>query len=598
MALEPIDYTTHCHAIEEAFQKVVRAADEEIDWLILSPNGQKQYTSEKQGSGFGEFLGSFEDSKVEYGLARVNPPGSDVQKLVLVGWCPDNAPMKSRASFASNFGVVANQVLKSYHVQITARDEDDLDENELLAKVSNAAGARYSIQTQGPTKTTSAPKPRPSPVPQKNEHKKTVVPEPKATAPPRVSTPPASKPAPQATSAEDDWDEPEVQERDLRSNPLKPNQSTWKPVGKVDLQKLIAEEKSKQDPRLVNSVKSETPAKLNAKDDIEKLRKDSKAQRDAEINRYLGTRAPSTTLPKRSEDMVVKGFQNEKSPAQIWAEKHQKQQPMTSEVSDSKPEEGDETDEEGHEEEDDTTNVSDVKSKFEKFNVAEPQIIKPGQTKAPASVTTEEQRQPTTTKKPIGTPLPGMHAEIENESEEEADDDDWDNEEDEIPASKPTLPTSTTSTSAAPPPAPSPRPSSKEPTPQPRATPPLPTRSTETTFVPPPPPRRNVPTPSASQEAESLESPNVTAELSEPEDIPVNIADQDEEESDEEQTKEDLPSAIADYDNEAEEHNELAFQEGDKIINIVFVDDDWWLGELESSGEKGLFPSNYVTLVE
>ena len=28
-----------------------------------------------------------------------------------------------------------------------------------------------------------------------------------------------------------------------------------------------------------------------------------------------------------------------------------------------------------------------------------------------------------------------------------------------------------------------------------------------------------------------------------------------------------------------------------------FVDEDWWLGESES-GEKGLFPSNYVTLEE
>ncbi|KAF7185063.1 Drebrin-like protein [Pseudocercospora fuligena] len=55
--------------------------------------------------------------------------------------------------------------------------------------------------------------------------------------------------------------------------------------------------------------------------------------------------------------------------------------------------------------------------------------------------------------------------------------------------------------------------------------------------------------------------------------------------------------AIAQYDYEKDEDNELALQEGERIINIEMVDDDWWMGE-NSKGEKGLFPSNYVELVE
>nr|2K3B_A Chain A, Actin-binding protein [unidentified] len=56
------------------------------------------------------------------------------------------------------------------------------------------------------------------------------------------------------------------------------------------------------------------------------------------------------------------------------------------------------------------------------------------------------------------------------------------------------------------------------------------------------------------------------------------------------------PWATAEYDYDAAEDNELTFVENDKIINIEFVDDDWWLGELEKDGSKGLFPSNYVSL--
>ena len=71
----------------------------------------------------------------------MSPPGSDVEKIIIIGWCPDSAPLKTRASFAANFAAVANNLFKGYHVQVTARDEDDLDENELLMKISNAAGA-------------------------------------------------------------------------------------------------------------------------------------------------------------------------------------------------------------------------------------------------------------------------------------------------------------------------------------------------------------------------------------------------------------------------------------------------------------------------
>jgi hypothetical protein len=55
--------------------------------------------------------------------------------------------------------------------------------------------------------------------------------------------------------------------------------------------------------------------------------------------------------------------------------------------------------------------------------------------------------------------------------------------------------------------------------------------------------------------------------------------------------------AIAQYDYTKDEENELELTEGERIINIEMVDDDWWIGE-NSKGEKGLFPSNYVELVE
>ena len=55
--------------------------------------------------------------------------------------------------------------------------------------------------------------------------------------------------------------------------------------------------------------------------------------------------------------------------------------------------------------------------------------------------------------------------------------------------------------------------------------------------------------------------------------------------------------AIAQYDYEKAEDNEVELVEGQYVTNIEMVDEDWWMGTNEK-GESGLFPSNYVELVD
>lgn len=55
--------------------------------------------------------------------------------------------------------------------------------------------------------------------------------------------------------------------------------------------------------------------------------------------------------------------------------------------------------------------------------------------------------------------------------------------------------------------------------------------------------------------------------------------------------------ALVQFDYEKAEDNELELKEGEYVTNIEMVDEDWWMGE-NPHGERGLFPSNYVELVE
>lgn len=55
--------------------------------------------------------------------------------------------------------------------------------------------------------------------------------------------------------------------------------------------------------------------------------------------------------------------------------------------------------------------------------------------------------------------------------------------------------------------------------------------------------------------------------------------------------------AVVQYDYEKNEDNEVDLIEGDYVTNIDMVDEHWWMGA-NKYGETGLFPSNYVELVE
>ncbi|KAK4229496.1 Drebrin-like protein [Podospora fimiseda] len=55
--------------------------------------------------------------------------------------------------------------------------------------------------------------------------------------------------------------------------------------------------------------------------------------------------------------------------------------------------------------------------------------------------------------------------------------------------------------------------------------------------------------------------------------------------------------ALVQFDYERAEDNEIELREGEYVTNIEMVDDDWWMGT-NAQGQSGLFPSNYVELVD
>ena len=541
--MEKLDLSTHAKEIKSNYDSVVRGESSYAIYTTLKDSSLKPTTL---GDGdIKDFVSEFEEGAVQFGILRVNPFGSDVQKLVLLGWCPDSAPIKSKVSFATNLSNVGKVL--HYHVEITARDSDDLDVDDIMKTVSNASGARYSIQSLTPSSSTGS-KFKPAPKPASN------------LSAPELSTPKPSpsiikpKPSlPPKKAEEDGWgDEEEIKERDFSKQPLETLPSAYKPT-KVDIDALRSGKPSLPVDDKVHAKEEDKPTKpvsplpqsatisINPSGALTSLPKPKPS--NSVLSRFnqevvkpeFGTKVPTFgSNPAKDSSRLVGGASrnfassNGKTPAQLWAEK--KGQYVEVER-DDKPVNAAEV--EGDVEKEDHS-VSDVKAKFEQIHLqAEKE---------------EEEEEVNSKKSPTSSfpPPPARNdafSKFQEKQPAEEDNDGWDEEEEE-----------------------------KEETNKPE---PVKEKSGNVNPVPLPP--RDVSEPSAISAASASESaPGAQPEASKASESKSNVA-------------------VAEYDYEKDEDNEIGFAEGETITAIEFVDEDWWQGT-NAAGETGLFPASYVSL--
>ncbi|KAG7930570.1 hypothetical protein KL934_004643 [Ogataea polymorpha] len=470
--MERLDLATYSKEIKQNYDKLISG---ELSYVIYTTQQDSSLKPTVQGDGdINEFVTEFEEGAVQFGYIRVNPYGSDVQKILLLGWCPDSAPLKSKVSFSNNVAEVGR--ILHYHVQVTARDPDDLDVDDLLKTVSNASGARYSIQSlqQSSAPKTTKPAPKPVPKPAKTEQP--------APAKPAIDTPlrPASTPVSAKPAEQDDeWGgEEEIQERDFSKKPLETLPSAYKPT-KVDIETL------RKGPSQTTSSQPATVSVSLGDGRLSSLPKpkvtNSVASKFQEVVQPSFGSKPSFGAPPKRDEHVSSGLNrnfgatNGKTPAQLWAEKKGQFKDVET---DSKPVNA-------VSEEETNVHVNDIRANLE-------------------ALKTEDEPKP--------------------------------------------------------------------------AFPPPPVRSSF-----PPPPVRTVPKEEEEkqtepeQEKKSAPSPPTTPR-------PAAAASA-------------APTAVAEYDYEAAEDNEIGFAEGEVIVDIKFVDEDWWLGT-NAAGKTGLFPATYVVLNE
>ncbi|OAA39686.1 actin binding protein [Metarhizium rileyi] len=129
-------------------------------------SGAKESILKVESTGKGELadlIEDFNEGRVQFAFVKVKDPNTSLPKNVLIAWCGGGVPERTKGYFTSYLNAVAN-VLHGYHVQITARSENDLEPESIMQKVADASGAKYSAGASGGVARTEPPPVKSKPV--------------------------------------------------------------------------------------------------------------------------------------------------------------------------------------------------------------------------------------------------------------------------------------------------------------------------------------------------------------------------------------------------------------------------------------------------
>ncbi|CAK7265796.1 actin binding protein [Sporothrix epigloea] len=154
-------------SIRSSYESVIKAPSSpsnsptDVRWALYSvqaplvnafqDSGNKESVLKVDGTGSGEFdelIEDFSEGRIQFAFVRVKDPNSGLPKNVLIAWCGGGVPERTKGYFTSHLAAVS-KVLHGYHVQITARSQDDLEVDRIMKKVSDASGAKYAASGAG-----------------------------------------------------------------------------------------------------------------------------------------------------------------------------------------------------------------------------------------------------------------------------------------------------------------------------------------------------------------------------------------------------------------------------------------------------------------
>jgi len=111
----------------------------DINWALLGYDGQTSDLNlvAKGDGGLEELAEEFNSGKIQYALARVKVPEKNVEKIALINWQGEGAPLSRKGMCANHISTVRS-FFKGIHVTMNARTDEEVDPDLIIQNVSKA----------------------------------------------------------------------------------------------------------------------------------------------------------------------------------------------------------------------------------------------------------------------------------------------------------------------------------------------------------------------------------------------------------------------------------------------------------------------------
>ncbi|KAL8851402.1 MAG: hypothetical protein Q9221_003673 [Calogaya cf. arnoldii] len=174
-----LNTSTNGQSISKSYQSIVNASAAAASrsatygqWAVFSVSaplanafqpdaGGKESVLKVQNTGEGDLadlIDEFSDGRVQFAFVRVKDPNTTLPKFVLIAWCGEGVPERTKGYFTNHLAAVS-KVLHGYHVQVTARSDRDLTPESIVQKVADASGSKYTDRSSGTPSSGGPPPP-------------------------------------------------------------------------------------------------------------------------------------------------------------------------------------------------------------------------------------------------------------------------------------------------------------------------------------------------------------------------------------------------------------------------------------------------------
>ncbi|XP_065118020.1 drebrin-like a isoform X2 [Paramisgurnus dabryanus] len=135
-------------ALTAAYNEVVNGRTG-TNWVLFTYEGNSNdiRVAGKGDGGLEEMVGELNSGKVMYAFCRVTDPSSGVAKFVLINWTGEGVKDVRKGICANHVHSMGN-FLRGAHVTINARSDDDVEPSSIMEKISKGSGVNYNAHKE------------------------------------------------------------------------------------------------------------------------------------------------------------------------------------------------------------------------------------------------------------------------------------------------------------------------------------------------------------------------------------------------------------------------------------------------------------------